>query len=124
MKLIIAILLTILTACGQTTKSTTNKTKIDFDAVDHVEIKQRLHDQTTVRLTDQQTEDFVANWNNSKSEGLCKYMPTLWLTLTVKDGVTRTFRANGESIKENNDWCFSIGDNDFFDHLWTENQKE
>ncbi|RMG80502.1 MAG: hypothetical protein D6707_06290, partial [Bacteroidetes bacterium] len=60
----------------------------------------------------------------SKSKGPCKYIPKFWLTVTLKDGTTRTFRANGENIKEDNDWCFSIGDNDFFDHLWIENQKE
>lgn len=124
MKLIFAILLITLTACEQPSKSISNKTKINLDAVDYVEIKQKFNDQTSKRLTDEQTEDFVTNWNESKSEGPCKYMPKLWLTVTFTDGTTRVFRANGENIKENNDWCYSIGDNQFFNQLLTESKKE
>ena len=124
MRLIIAILLTTLIACGQITKSTTNKSKIDLNDVDNIEIRLQLYDTITVRMTDLQTKEFVTKWNNSKSEGLCKYMPKLWLAVSLTNGTTRTFRANGENIKEDSDWCFSVGDKDFFEHLWTEGKKE
>jgi hypothetical protein len=123
MKLIIAILIITLTACGQSTKSLSNKKEIDLKTIDHIDIRQKLYDQNAIRLTKQQTKDLVTKWNNSKSEGPCKYFPKLWLTVTLKDGTTRTFRANGENIKEDNDWCYSIGDNDYFNLLWTENKK-
>tara|TARA_B100000683_G_C12474576_1_gene549016 strand:+ start:1582 stop:1704 length:123 start_codon:yes stop_codon:yes gene_type:complete len=38
--------------------------------------------------------------------------------------LTRTFSANGDNIKEDNDYCFSLGDKDFIEHLWNESKKE
>ena len=124
LSIIVAILLTTLIACRQITKPTTHKSKIDLNDVDYIEIRLQLYDTITVRMTDLLNKEFVTKWNNSKSEGLCKYMPKLWLDVTFTNGTTRTFSANGENIKEDNDYCFSVGDKDFFEHLWTESKKE
>ncbi|GIK70535.1 MAG: hypothetical protein D8M18_10530 [Bacteroidetes bacterium] len=108
------IILTNLTVCGQT-KSITDKQNIDLTSVDFIEINNnsRQVDTTQIthkRLTYEQTKLFVDKWNMAKSIGPCKYIVLYWINIIFKDGTKRTFRINGNNVKENNDWCYDIGD--------------
>ena len=114
---------TILTACGQT-KSFGDKKVIDLTTVDFIEIRNHSGQADTIqtvrkRLTNEQAKLFIDKWNNAKSNGPCKYIVLYWIDITMKDGTKRTFRINGENIKESNDYCFDLGDNKFAETLWT-----
>lgn len=115
-----------LTACGQTkTKSTGDKQPINFSTVDFIEIRNHSGQADSIktvfkRLTSEQTKVFVDKWNNAKANGPCKYIVLFWADITFKDGTKRTFRINGKSIKEKNDYCFDIGDNKLIENIWKE----
>ena len=114
-----------LASCGQTnTKNVIEKSTVNFEDVDRIEIKNNPFGQTSEKielkeLTNDQAKLLVDRWNNSKSKGLCKFGLQYWLFVTLKDGTKRTFRANGQSIKEGNDWCYDIGDEQFFKNLYS-----
>lgn len=46
--------------------------------------------------------------NKSKNIGLCKYAVKVWVVVSMKQGVERRFRINGNTIKENNDVCYEL----------------
>ncbi|MBW6482092.1 MAG: hypothetical protein K0B10_03440 [Vicingaceae bacterium] len=99
------------------------KSTINFKNVESIEIKNNLYGQTSENieireLTSNQVKNMIDKWNNSKSKGPCKFGLQYWLFITMKDGTKRTFRVNGENIKENNDWCYSIGDEQFIKRLF------
>ena len=77
-----------------------------------------------VTLNDSMIEDLIDRLNKSNSIGKCKFYNLYWLNIYYTDGTIRTFRINGSSIKENNDWCFNIKDSDYMVNLWTELYKE
>jgi hypothetical protein len=117
---------TTFTACGQTkTKSNFEKSNIDIETVDFIEIKNRAGqsdtlDNLTKRLTDEQKNQFVEKFNNSKSNGLRKAIPLYFIDVHLKDGTKRSFRINGQYIKENNDYCFDLRDSKFIETIWNE----
>ena len=120
------IVLTTFTACGQTkTKSNFEKIKIDIETVDFIEIRNRpgqldtLVNQTN-RLTSEQKNLFVEKFNSSKSNGLRKAIPLYFIDVHLKDGTKRNFSVNGQYIKENNDYCFDLGNSKFIETIWNE----
>lgn len=116
--MLIQILFLTLYACGQSTKSLSNKKEIKIDSVDFIYMKKNQNDQDSVRLNFEQTKMFVDKWNDSKSIGLCKYISEYWVRIILKDGSARTFWINSANIKENNDWTYSTGDSLFIASLW------
>lgn len=117
---------TTFSACGQTkTKSNFEKTNIDIVTVDFIEIRNRagqpdtLENQTK-RLTNDQKNLFSEKFNSSKSNGLRKAIPLYFIDVHLKDGTKRNFRVNGQYIKENNDYCFDLGDSKFIETIWNE----
>ncbi len=114
------------TACGQTkTKSDFVKSSIDIETVDFIEIKNRAGqsdtlDNLTKRLTEEQKNQFVEKFNNSKPNGLKKGIPLYFIDVHLKDGFKRSFRINGQFIKENNDYCFDLRDSKFIETIWNE----
>ena len=120
------ILSIVLLACGQTkTKSTGNKENIDLTTVDNIELRKHLYQKDSLNLnlkilTGEQSIWLVDKWNNAKPKGLCKYFPTYWLRIHFKDSMERTFRINGQSIKESNDYCYDLGDSKYLEQLWTQ----
>jgi hypothetical protein len=115
--------LTAFTLHGQT-KSFGDKKAIDISSVDYIVIKNHSGQPDTIktitkRLTPSQTKMFSEKWNNAKSKGPCIYLPTFYVDIFFKDKTKRSFRVNGQSIKESNDYCFDIGEEKYFDKLWT-----
>lgn len=115
-----------LTSCVQTkTQSIDDKQTIDFSMVDFVEIRNHSGQTDTIqtvrkRLTNEQSKKVVDSWNNAKINGPCKFIVLFWVDIKLKDGTTRTFRINGKNIKEKNDYCFDIGDDELIENLWKE----
>lgn len=115
----------VLTSCGQTnTKNSNDKMNIKFEEVQRIEMKNnpigQLNEKIELKeLTKEQAKILVDKWNNSKFKGLCKFGLQYWLFVTMKDGSKRTFRANGQSIKEDNDWCYEIDEEQFFKNLYS-----
>jgi len=129
----IAFILTLLFAatcsvCGQIkTKSIDDKQIVNFSMVVYIEIRNHLVQTDSVqtvqkRLTNEQSKIFVDTWNKAKSNGPCKYIVLFWVDIKLKDGTTRTFRINGKNVKENNDWCYDLGDNSFISQLMSGNE--
>lgn len=120
------IISTTFTACGQTkSKSNFEKINIYIETVDFIQIKNRAGqsdtlDNLTKRLTSEQKNQFVEKFNNSKQNGLRKAIPLYFIDVHLKDGTKRSFRINGQYIKENNDYCFDLGDSKFIESIWNE----
>jgi hypothetical protein len=118
--------LTTLTACGQTeTKSNFEKSKIDIETVDFIEINNKSEQLDTIQLdkkilTEKQKIEFVNNWNNSKSVGPIKSMKKIFINVHFKDGTNRKFNGNGQYLKEGNDFGFDLGDSKFLESIWTD----
>lgn len=113
-----------LVSCGHKTKNSSHeRIEIDFNKVNVIEIKNNPvgNDKIGIelkQLTKEQSKQFVEMWNSSESIGPCKSGIQYWIIVTFKDGSKRTFRANRQTIKENNDFCYSIKDEKYFDNLW------
>jgi hypothetical protein len=120
------IISTTLTACGQTkTKSNFEKSKIDIETVDFIEINNKSEQLDTIQLdkkllTEKQKKEFVNKWNNSKSVGPIKSITRYFITIHFKDGTTRKFWGSGQYLKEGNDFGFDLGDSKYLETLWTE----
>lgn len=120
------IIANLLTASGQIAiKTKVNHSTIDFQGIDYIEIRNHSGQKDTIqtirkRLTAEQSKIFVEKWNSAKSKGPCKYIVLYWVDITLNDKTVRTFRVNGQSIKENNDQCFDLGDGKYIDRLWKE----
>jgi len=120
------IISTTFTACGQTkTKSNFEKNIIDIENVDFIEIKSTAGQSDTLknqtkRLTNDQKKLFVEKFNNSKSNELRKSISLHFINVHFKDGTKRSFRINGQYIKENNDYSFDLGDNKLIESFWNE----
>lgn len=125
----------LLTAFGQTKKqSLIEKTSIDIERVDRIEISKRAitPDTTTFAakvLTDEQVKSFIEKWNHTDNSEVRKYLPSYNFTIHLKSGALRHFRVGGKYIKENNDYCLDFGDEKFFTDLYSNssdlaNEKE
>jgi len=120
------IISTSLISCGQTkTKSNFEKSKIDIQTVDFIEINNKSEQLDTIQvdkklLTEKQKNEFVSKWNNSKSVGPIKSMTRFFITVHFKDGTNRKFRGSGQYLKEGNDFGFDMVDSEYLETLWTE----
>jgi hypothetical protein len=120
------IILTTITSCYQTkTKSNFEKSKIDIETVEFIEINNKSVQLDTIQsdkksLTVNQKNEFINKWNNSKYVGPIKSMTKYFITIHFKDGTKRKFRGNGKYIKEDNDFGYDLGDNKYLETLWNE----
>jgi len=85
------------------------KKELKISDVDSISVGNQLQDSTALTMVEEDLKTFVMKWNKAESIGLCKYAPEHWITVYLKDGTQRTFRQNGETIKEKNDECFNMG---------------
>lgn len=97
---------------------------LDYRNVTEIEITNNCYptdscEIITHSLDDNLIEELIGNLNNASSTGQCKFYVLYWLDIHFKDGTKRTFRINGQSIKEENDWCFTIDSPDFAGKLGT-----
>ena len=91
-------------------KPKSTKKRRELSSVQSITIGDGELDSTVLTMTESDVKTFVRKWNEAKSKGRCIYLTTHWIIVTLKDGTQRTFRQNGETIKENGDECFNIGD--------------
>ncbi len=68
---------------------------------------------------DNQIKRFVNDFNKSKSRGLMKFIPQYKIIIIDNKNKIRTLRVHKNTIKENNDLSFKLGNKDYFDSLWT-----
>ncbi len=107
------------------TKEKDERKLLDITAIDHIVIKNHSGESDSTKTITKQLPPnhaklFADKWNSSKSKGPCVYLPAYNLDIFFKDGTQRSFKANGQSVKENADLCFDIGETDYFNKLWAE----
>ncbi|MFD1015478.1 hypothetical protein [Winogradskyella rapida] len=108
----------ILSSCVDSKKPIHEQTNIELKLVDNIHIKKRLNETDSIRLNNEQTELFVKEWNNAKSEGLYKMGPEFWIIVKLKNDSIRKFRTNSNLIKEKNDWTYSLSDSTLISSFW------
>jgi len=112
-------------SCGQVkSKSVGDKKPLDLSVIKFIEIRNHHGGTDTIqtiykRLNSSQTKIFVDKFNSAKASGLYKYIVEYWVDVHLKDGTKRIFRANSSNIKEDNDYCFDLGDKNYLKTLWT-----
>lgn len=119
-KSIIALfILSILILIGcKISRSNGSKAEINLADVESITIGDGLEDSTAITLVRSDVITFVNKWNSSTPKGMCKYRPEHWFIVKMKDGSTRKFRQGGETMKENNDYCFDVGSNEAYKGLY------
>ena len=122
LKIVWTLIIAVLFSCGQTSKSLNDKVKIELASVDSITIKRHQDINHTIvhkpiKLTADQANTIIDKWNNADSKGLCKFLPDFEMIIYTSDRKTRNFRINANSIKEDNDWCYDLGDNNFVINL-------
>ena len=122
LKLFWTLIIAGLFSCGLNSKSLDDKVTIDLTTVDSITIKRHQDINHTIvhrpiKLTDTQVKTIIDKWNNADSKGLCKFLPVFEMTVYTSDKKTRNFRINSKSIKEDNDWCYDLGDTDYITNL-------
>jgi hypothetical protein len=87
---------------SQTKTKITHKTSIDISKVDYAEIyklTKPIEDSTFGKiihvLSKDQIKNFAEAWNSSSYNGLCKFKPSYYINIYLKDGSKRTFKING-----------------------------
>lgn len=96
------------------------KVAINFEQVEFIEINNNIAEdqelqQYSKRFNEQQTNEFVNKWNESKAVRMLKSSTKLFVKVHFKDGSSRSFRASGKFFKENNDFAFEFSDIKFID---------
>ena len=115
---------------GQTkSKSNEKQLTLNKELIAQIEITNGCYpldscDNFTYKLSDLMVEKLTDKFNNSSSEGFCKFIVLYWVKIDFTDGTVKTFRINGDSVKENDDWCYDIKDSDFLERLWDELNNE
>jgi hypothetical protein len=115
-----------ITSCVQNkSPSEYEKVAINFEQVDYIEINNNIAEdhallQYSKRFNEQQANEFVNKWNESKAVGMLKSSAKLFVKVHFKDGSSRSFRASGKFFKENNDFAFEFSDIKFLDTYWNE----
>ncbi|HLL42865.1 MAG TPA: hypothetical protein VK369_06975 [Segetibacter sp.] len=117
MRQLLIVILFSLTSCGSSSSDRQDKQKVDKGDILFGDIRKQF-DTVPLRLTTEQTFDFVDRWNNSKVKGLYKYLPEYWLTIHFKGDSSISFRTSRDLIKQTNDWTYSVGNKNYFQSLW------
>jgi hypothetical protein len=109
----------LLVGCSAPKKNVRTPARLEVDSIEKVYLKKELHGTDSVKLSQNQIDQFVEKWNDSESKGLYKMMPKFWISIHLKNDSIRKFRVNRDLIKENGDWAFSIGDSLLISSFWT-----
>ncbi len=118
------------TVFGQTERNFSNeKCLIEVDRIDRIEIstKSNQDDSSTLSLktlTKEQVISFSQNWNNADSLGRARFLPLFNLTIYLNSGATRHFRINGKYIKESNDYCYDLNDDNYLSNLYANAERK
>lgn len=118
-QIIQTLIIILLVSCSATKKNARTPTSLEFDSIESVYLKKELYGTDSVKLSQNQIGQLVEKWNYSESKGLSKMMPKFWISVHLKNDSIRKFRVNGDLIKENGDWAFSIGDSLLISSFWT-----
>jgi hypothetical protein len=116
-------LLYFLISCCQTKFSDHNQ--IDLTEISSIKILKVTGPPDTIKcfwkdLTEQQIKSFTDKWNKTTGGELKKYLSTYKIAVYFKNDSVREFRANGQFIKENNDWCLNFQDKYYFEKLYSD----
>lgn len=114
MKQFLIIISIFFTSC---TGAFNDRQKVDKNLVSYVEIRKQF-DTVALRLTNDQTSDFIDSWNNSSAKGPHKFLPEYFLTIQFKRDSALSYRTNGGLIKQKSDWAYAVGDKDYFKNIW------
>lgn len=96
-----------------------SKNNIDINSVDFISLKKKLNATDSIYFLTQDEIKLVVNeWNNSKKEGLYKMVPNYHIRVHLKNDTIRSFRVNGELIKESGDWAYSLSNYNLISSLW------
>lgn len=119
MKYVVKLLIVIIIlSCSSKKQTNKQSIKINLAKIDKVYLKKEFYGIDTVELSQNQINLFVNKWNNSESKGLYKMKPRFYMTIKFKNDSIRNFRVNGQLIKEQGDWAFSIGDSVLINSFW------
>lgn len=93
--------------------------RLEVASIEKVYLKKEPYGTDSIKLLQNQISQLVEKWNHSESKGLYKMMPEFWISVHLKNDSIRKFRTNGDLIKENGDWAFSIDDSLLISSFWT-----
>ena len=115
----------VITSCGTfSQKKDQGFDRIDIADVKRVEIELGpKHDTTNLEerkrsLPFEKVSFFIDNWNDSRSAELMKYIPEYKIHVYLHSDSIRTFRINGNKIKENGDWTRTVPISAMGDSIW------
>ncbi len=94
---------------------------INFESVHYVVMAPNGKEGKGFRLSNSQAKELTERWNQARPIGLCKFFAKYIISVHGKDGITRTFRATEDTMKEENDYCFTLEDN-YIGKIWKSNQ--
>jgi len=120
MRHLIIILAVFLSSCSYFQRGHLDKQSVDKNSIAFIEIQRHCYDSSIYKLNEKQISGFIENWNSSKEVGFYKFIPNIRITLHLKNGETRVFRANTSSIIENSGHCYSVADSNYFGQMWAE----
>jgi hypothetical protein len=115
---ILSLIILFLSSC--TSFFNNDKKDIDIANVSRIEIS-KSKDSTHI-LSGQQEKEFIDKWNSAPGEGSCIFITHYLITVHLKDNTVRSFRANGQAIKERSDYGYLFGDTAYFRKLWEAKQ--
>ncbi|MFZ5522927.1 MAG: hypothetical protein ACOY9D_02420 [Pseudomonadota bacterium] len=98
--------------------------KLFIDSAQVASINIAKHGAKPRPLNKQDVAKFIRSLNGASSVGLCKYAPEYWVNLRLNNGREIEFRANGRTIKADNDYCFSVTEADLFHQLWSASENQ
>lgn len=112
-----------LSACGQ--KETSGKYLIiDEGEVQKIEVTNHCSPLDscqflTFQLDEEMASDFIQTLKQAPALSLCKFSPKYMIDVYLKNDSVRTFRSALIAIKEDNDWCFEMKDQNYVERIWT-----
>jgi hypothetical protein len=104
-------------------QSTEERTFIDSDSVERIEIAKRGEVSGPRRLGEAEAARFLSAWYEAKAIGLCKFAFEYRINAHLNSGRKVEFRTNGQTIKAENDFCFSVEQTRTFEELWVESES-
>lgn len=95
----------------------TEKHGLVRNKVQYIEIRKQA-DTVSLRLTNAQIDDLIANINKSRLKGKTKYLPEYTVTLHLQGDSVITYRTSKNLIKQSDDKTYVIEGTDYFKILW------
>ena len=93
------------------------KPEIDSRMVNYIGIAKHP-DSSSFKMTKEQAEQFIREWNGASSAGLYKFWPEYFVTVHFKKDSTVSFRINDGLIKGQGDNTYAVADKQFFNETW------